>query len=234
MLDGKGIFRAAIDEKTACSGGKCADKHPFQNLERHAFHKGTVHKCTGVSFVRIADHDLFGIFLCGKKTPFHSGGEPGTAASSQTGFLHGFDNRIRTHFKGLGKGGKSAVCLVFLHIFGVDPSGKTGDHELFQFLSFSRYGKTVLFPQGKNVIDAFFIPFHMGIENGSIVRKFHFHERFSITMTDTACFHDRNRKIQCPESCYHFPCPGSKSAGGGTDLDAFDFCHLMPPSFCIH
>ena len=80
-----------------------------------AFHDGTVHECTRVAFVTVADNVLL-ITLCSSYLlPFLSCRESSASASSKDRLLYLFDNFFFLHVKeSFFKGCISADCNIFL------------------------------------------------------------------------------------------------------------------------
>ena len=115
-----GVLGTHID--ISLSGTYCVsgDHHTFDKLERIPFHNGTVHECSRVTLVTVADHIALFFFLCSNLFPFPSGGESAAASSAQAGLVHFLHNILRFHIKQhFFQGFKSARCYIFINGFCV-------------------------------------------------------------------------------------------------------------------
>ncbi len=84
----QGIFLPDIDEPFVAPNSKCADDHPLQNRVGIGFDDAPVHKCTGISFIGVADHvtDFLPALRSGSGgLPFHTGGESAASATAYSG-----------------------------------------------------------------------------------------------------------------------------------------------------
>ena len=61
-----------------------ADGHCLNHRVGVTLHDGTVHECTGVALVSIADHVLLVGFIATGKAPLHTGGEASATTTTQT------------------------------------------------------------------------------------------------------------------------------------------------------
>jgi len=101
--------------------GVARDGHGFQHRVRVAFQNGTIHERARVAFVRVADDELFGSRVVGRKLPFCAGREARAAASAKAAGLHDVDHLLRRHL-----GEHFAECEVtvngdiFVDVFRVD------------------------------------------------------------------------------------------------------------------
>ena len=91
-VDGDGILGTDVDNAVVCADGVAADQHTFNDAVGVAFKDGTVHECTGVAFVGVADDVLFVAGLVVGSFPLDACGEACTAAATETGLLHLFDD----------------------------------------------------------------------------------------------------------------------------------------------
>src|SRR5690554_875762 len=82
MFNSKRILSSDIYITLISAYSICSDQHSFQYTVRVTLQDTSIHKSTGISFIRVTD-DIFFItlFLTGK-FPFQSGREAGTTFSS--------------------------------------------------------------------------------------------------------------------------------------------------------
>ena len=73
------------------------DRHAFNDCMRVTFQNGTVHECTRVAFIGVADDILFIARLILFELPLDTGRETGTAAAAQTGSLDNINDFLRFH-----------------------------------------------------------------------------------------------------------------------------------------
>ncbi len=69
-LDGQGVFCPDVYQSDACPDAVSADGHCLDDGIGVSFHDGTVHKCSRVSFVCIADHIFLIRLVFAGKFPF--------------------------------------------------------------------------------------------------------------------------------------------------------------------
>ena len=116
-----GIFGTDVYVAFVCTDCIASDRHCFDERMGVTFQNGTVHKCTGVTFVCVTNN----VFLIRNaiccKLPFATGGETAAATTAQTGCKDFIDNLLRSHFgKNLTKGHVTVYSDVFFNLFGID------------------------------------------------------------------------------------------------------------------
>ncbi len=120
-LDGKGVFRAAVDIALARADGIAGDDHAFQYGMGVGLKDRAVHKSARIAFVGIAQdifHVAFG--LAGKR-PLHACGKTAAAAAAQARCGHFGNDLVGLHFKqGFGRTHIAVAGYVFIDFFSVD------------------------------------------------------------------------------------------------------------------
>jgi hypothetical protein len=89
-FDGQRVFGTAINVTFRCANGVGTNHHSFDDAVRVTFQDGAIHKCTGVTFIGIADH-VFWMMVVSGKFPFHSRGKSTTTAATDTAFQYGLN-----------------------------------------------------------------------------------------------------------------------------------------------
>ncbi len=120
-LDGKGVFRAAVDIALARADGIAGDDHAFQYGMGVGLKDRAVHERARVAFVGIAE-DIFHVALgLAGKRPLHARGKTAAAAAAQARYGHFGNDLVGLHFKqGFGRAHIAVAGYVFIDLFSVD------------------------------------------------------------------------------------------------------------------
>jgi len=97
------------------------DRHAFQHAVRIAFQNGTVHECSRIAFIGIADDVLLIARRIRAELPLHAGREAGAASASQPGLLHLINDFLRLHGRqDLAQRLIAVDSDVFIDVFRID------------------------------------------------------------------------------------------------------------------
>ena len=120
-VDGEWILSPDIDKTVVRADAVTADGHGFEDGVRVAFHDGTVHESSRVSFVGVADDIFRVILICAAEFPFLSGREACASATAKSGSLDHSDHFLRSLVENhVRKGGVSIPGDIFFYVFRVD------------------------------------------------------------------------------------------------------------------
>ena len=125
-LDCDRIFCTNVNVTLISADCVAADCHCFDQCMGVTFEKGSVHECTGVTFVGVTDNVLLiGDRRLGER-PLTTGREAAAAASAQTGIEDFLDNVIGRHLgQNLFQCEVTVACDVFVDVFRIDDTAVT-------------------------------------------------------------------------------------------------------------
>ncbi len=132
-LDSQRVLGTDVDQTLAGADSVAADGHSLDDAVGVALKDRTVHKCTRVALVGVADDVLLVSLVLGAELPFQTGGEAGTATAAQTRSLNlGYDLLGGHLGEALAQSLVTATADALLDVLGIyETAVAQGDTNLF-------------------------------------------------------------------------------------------------------
>ena len=118
--DSSRILRTYIEITILCADRVTRNHHTLDDCKRIALENGTIHECTRVTFVTVADDKLLIALGTIGKLPFTAGRESAAATSAETGSKHFIDDFLARHGQRTLQTLERAIADRFIDIFRID------------------------------------------------------------------------------------------------------------------